>query len=209
MNRHDALAAARAMLGSRTERLAEVLREQQHLERPIGGGSTWSVREAAVHLVLGAGVYADFAVGVPSPVTTLDPAAIGAWNERRNADVAESDPGALADLLVAAARRFLDRTAGWSARQPASWHGGVILDLTDLTTLLGAEVLLHGHDIAVALDAPWQIEPEEAIAVLRCYLTRIPTTLHAVATLLSSTGRLAGGEAIGLSVALLRTRPTG
>ena len=169
MDRTDILLAARAALADNVARVAGVLRTLPDLATPIGGGSIWTVREAAVHLAAWTNVYADIAVGVPSPVTELTPAFLAAMSEQLNADVAESDPGRVTDLLTDATDRYLRITAGWAGDQMTPYHAGLPVDLADLTTILAADFVLHGYDIACAVGVPWLLDAGHALLTLGAY----------------------------------------
>lgn len=178
MERTDALLGARSVCAGATAQVVDLLRGQPHLDAPLAGGSVWSVRDTAVHLVVGNNVYTEIAAGVPSPFPGLDPATIAATNAHLAADVAETDPAKLADLLAAASERFLTQTDGWPGEHDISFHAGVPMDLAALTTILAGDAVLHGYDIATALAAPWPIAESAALLVLGVYLPFLPGALN-------------------------------
>jgi len=139
------------------------------LETPLSGSSYWTVREAAVHLVNYAGIYADIAQGMPSPVRGLARETLAAEHDLRIADIPESDPAALADLLLESVDGLLEGTAALPGDQPVVFHGGIGLDVAGLVGIALGEHLLHGYDIAVAVGAPWSIDPGDAHLVLYGY----------------------------------------
>lgn len=193
MDRTEALRAARTICADATARVVDLLRAQPNLDAPLGGGSSWDVREAAVHLVVANNVYSELAAGVPSPFAGLDAATIAATNTHLAADVAETDPAKLANLLAAASARFLEQTSGWSGEHAVVFHAGIPIDLAVLTTILASESLLHGYDIAAALAAPWPIAPGDAALVLDVYLPFAPVTVDPTA---------AAGHSAGYEIAL-------
>lgn len=93
------------------------------------------MREDAIHLVNWLTVYADIATGMPSPVESVEKAAFAADSAQRIADVPESDPDKLADLVLQGAERFLDTTAGRPGDQLVTWHCGLSIDLASLVCI--------------------------------------------------------------------------
>lgn len=181
MDRAEVLLAARALCADATGRVTALLRPRPHLDVPIGNGSTWSVRDAAVHAIVAGNVYSELAAGVPSPYAALSREAIAATNEHLAADVAETDPDKVADLVEHSVRAFLDGTRGWSGDREVLFHGGTPIDLAALTTILAAESLLHGYDMARALGVPWALTRTDALLILDCYLPSVPSVIDAEA----------------------------
>lgn len=173
MDRAEVLLAARAACVDATARVTELLRPRPHLDVAIGNGSTWSVRDAAVHVIVAGNVYGELAVGVPSPYAALTREAIAATNEHLAADVAETDPDKVADLLQDSVHAFLDGTRGWGGEREVLFHGGTPIDLAALTTILASESLLHGYDMAGALGVPWRLSRADALLVLDCYVPSV------------------------------------
>src|SRR5882757_6723476 len=92
MERTDVLLAARSTIVDTITDIAELVRSQPDLTTPIGGGSYWTVREAAVHLVVVANFYRELATGAPSIVTSLVKADVAVVSDQLISDVAESEP---------------------------------------------------------------------------------------------------------------------
>lgn len=137
------------------DRLCDVLRALPTTSAAVS--PAWTVRDAAAHLVSGTAFYAELAAGATSPITELTPAAMGAFNARRLADIADTEPGALAKAVTASVDHFLDATGGRPGGTPVRWHAGVPLELSQLTGILVGEYLLHGYDIAASAGAAWPI----------------------------------------------------
>lgn len=182
MDRDDILRAAQAAYADVTSRIAAMLRAQPTLDIRIGGGSVWTLREAGVHLVAWSNVYRDIAAGATSSVASLDRAYVAATSEALHADIAESDPGKVADLVEAAAAAYLRQTAGWSGERRTSWHAGLTLDLADVTTILTADALLHGYDIACTLGMPWPVDGGLALMIIGSYAPLLGRILDPVRT---------------------------
>lgn len=144
-------------------RLTDVLRELPTASAPVS--PEWTVREAAAHLVSGTALYAELAAGATSPILELTHASVSEYNSRRLADIADTEPGALAKALEAAVDQFSDATGGRPGDAPIRWHGGLELELAHLAGILVGEYLLHGYDIAAAVGAAWPINIEHVALV--------------------------------------------
>lgn len=163
------LSEARVALEVTAGRNAAMLRALADLETPLPGSSSWTVRDAAVHLVNYAGIYTDIAQGTPSPVGEVTREKLAAENDLRIADIPETKPTVLAQLLLESVGGFLEATATLPGDQPVVFHAGINLDVAALSAIALAEQLLHGYDIAQAIGAPWSIDTEYARLVLYGY----------------------------------------
>lgn len=181
MERHAVLLAARSALAEATDRAAALIRSLPDLDRPLGGGSTWSVREAAVHLLDNEG-YTEMANRVPSPLTSIALEDVAQANDQFIADIPESDPGKVADLITEAGARLLRSTDDRAGDQPVTFHGGLGIDLAALVSIALGETILHGYDIASAVRAPWPIDPRPAALVVDGYTRIDPVFLNPATT---------------------------
>jgi len=163
------LSSARDALEVVAGRVATVVRALPDLTTPLANSEHWTVREAAVHLVNYAGIYADIAQGMESPVRALNRENLLVENDMRIADVPETDPAKVADLLLEAVDTLLEGTASLPGEQPVVFHGGTPLDVAGLVGNSLGEFMLHGYDIAEAAGVPWPIDPEHAQLVLYGY----------------------------------------
>ena len=163
------LAAARLALEETAGRVAAMVRALPDLETPLSNSSDWTVREAAVHLVNYGGIYADIAQGMNSPVRALNRENLAVENDMRIADIPETDPGQMADLLLEAVDVLLDGTASLSGEQPVVYHGATPLDVAGLVAISLGEFILHGYDIAEAAGVPWPVDRDHAQLVLYGY----------------------------------------
>jgi uncharacterized protein (TIGR03083 family) len=163
------LSDARLALEATAGRAAAMLRALPDLEMPLPDPAYWTVRESVVHLVNYAGIYADIAQGMASPVRGLTKENLAAEHDLRIADIPETDPAALADLLLESVDGLLEGTAALPGDQPVIFHGGIGLDVAGLVGISLGEHLLHGYDIAAAVGAPWSIDPGHAHLVLYGY----------------------------------------
>jgi uncharacterized protein (TIGR03083 family) len=177
------LAGARSALEATAGRTADLIRSLPDLNTPLPPPSVWTVRDAAIHLVNYASVYIDIANGMPSPVAIQAREYLAVENARRIAEVAETDPQRVADLITEGETRFLEATAGRSGDQRVVFHEGTPMTLADLVCICLGEHLLHGYDIATAVHVPWPIDPRHAELVLNGYgpiyaNVLNPTTTH-------------------------------
>ena len=100
-------------------------------------------------------VYLGCAQGQRSPVRELG--ALPALNARVIIDYPTREATALAGHLDEAVAAFVDATAQARGDEQVSWHAGYILPLSMMTCVLIGEMLVHGHDIAVATGQPWTV----------------------------------------------------
>jgi len=164
-----ALTKTRGSLESTAGRVADVLRSLSDSSAPIPN-SEWTVREAAAHLTTMMAGYVEIATGTPGPIADFAPDTVAERNNQYIADIAESDPGKLAALVIEATSRFVEVTAGRPGEQELTYLiTGIRIDLASLAGILLGETLLHGYDIARATAHPWPIDPADATLVLRGY----------------------------------------
>jgi uncharacterized protein (TIGR03083 family) len=168
MDANELLSRSRDAMAGATERVAELIAS---IPDPLAlaPNSPWTVRDFAAHLVVGGSVYTDMAQGVPSPIESLEPTYHKAYCTRRNADIAETDPGKLARLVIDAMESFLDATSDIPGDTPVIIHGGNPFTVAGLAGVLLGEELLHGYDIATAIGRPWPIDLADTQLVLAAY----------------------------------------
>jgi len=154
--------SALAVVSARTERLLQPLPDT---DRPIPG-STWTVREAAVHLAVVGFRYAGLVLGEPSRYPSLDPVACARFHDRLNADIPESDPAKLAALVREATARLLAATASCDDHRHVRFDGGALVTAPDLVGAAVAEHLVHGSDMARVTGRPWPTDPRHVVLAL-------------------------------------------
>ncbi len=165
MDPTEMLALARRSLMSATERMADLLATAPDVDVPAHR-CEWSLREVAAHFITGAPMFADMANGIPGPAVSLEKAYVKDFCERRIADVSERDPVKLSRLLLDGMEDFLDTTVDRPGDDPVIFQAGLPHTLFGLVGILLGEVLLHGYDMATALNRPWPIDPGDAALVL-------------------------------------------
>ena len=180
------LQAARTALLAAAKQLADLVQRQDDTQAPIPG-SSWTVGDAMAHVIMDLRTealvsasqevaWADGATatpGTPSGVTQLNARAITVEQER--------DPKILAALLMDATSEFLAASALLPAdhAMPSPYfQGDMALDLAAVTCVDIGEVVVHGHDVAVATGQPWPISAEAAQLALRGALRLIPAYLE-------------------------------
>jgi uncharacterized protein (TIGR03083 family) len=167
-------AAARAALELVALQAAAMIRSVPNMDAPTRG-LDWTVGQTAAHLVAGNRVMAGLAAGSITPEPGVDLTEV---NLRRLEQVQERDPAAVADRLVAEARRVLDQTAGRPADDTYPFYGGATVSLAANTAILLGEYLIHGLDIARSVAWPWHIDPDHAWLVIAGATQVLPAYVH-------------------------------
>ncbi|MGH8973578.1 MAG: maleylpyruvate isomerase family mycothiol-dependent enzyme [Acidimicrobiia bacterium] len=160
------LQAAHVGIAETAQRAAALVRSLNDATAPIRPG-TWTVREAAVHLTIEANNCIEVTHGAPTPVVTSN-ADFNALSEARIADIPETEPCKLSELITQVADHLLDATQGRSGDQPVTYYG-IPCSLAQMMGMELAEWVLHGYDIAKATGHPWPIDPVHAQVVLHGY----------------------------------------
>ncbi len=166
------LAAAREAFAVTVERYAQLVESVRDTSRAIPY-SEWTVRDAAVHLAGSNHRMAALAGGEASTVPTVDKQFLDARARKLIAENPETDGKKLAEQIREGLERVMAVTATRPGDQPISYHAGLRLNLGELVSIYLGEYLLHGYDIAVAVRAPWPIDPRYAALGVRgfraCY----------------------------------------
>ncbi|MFI6684083.1 hypothetical protein [Streptomyces sp. NPDC050485] len=97
--------------------------------------------------------------------TGLNPALLKAYPER--------DPGEVVGRLRSSIEEMLRLTATEDPTTTLEWLGGSRIPLAGLVAHLTNELLVHGRDIARAVDAPWHIPHEYAAQFFELFLVEI------------------------------------
>jgi uncharacterized protein (TIGR03083 family) len=161
----DQVRAALREASARTAGLVETLPDTGS---PIPE-SKWTVREAGVHLVNVGVRYAGMVQGEPLGYESLAPEECTRMNDQLIADIPESDPVKLAALIHEVTERLLEATERCDDEQTVLWHCQTHLPIPHLVAIATAEHLVHGYDMAVAVQRPWPITPEQAALALFGY----------------------------------------
>jgi hypothetical protein len=159
------LEEARAALRAASARTADLVEALPDTGASIPG-SKWTVREAGVHLVNVGVRYAGMAQGEPLGYASLSPEECARMNEQLIADIPESDPVKLAALMHEGTERLLEATGRADDVQEVLWHCQMRIPIPNLLLIAMAEHLLHGYDMAMAVQRPWPITGEQAALAL-------------------------------------------
>lgn len=147
----------------------------------------WTVGEVGAHLVIALRAYGDSAAGSVASWTDAMPA-VESYQERM-AEVTNStltteperDPAVLTSLLREALDRFLQASAPMTAAtmMATPWYApDATLPLSAATCLLLGEQLIHGHDIATAMGAPWRIGRDDALLAVHAIAFMLPVVVR-------------------------------
>jgi uncharacterized protein (TIGR03083 family) len=160
-------------------RAAELLRAVPGPGTPVPG-LTWTVGQAAAHMVAEFTDYAAFARGERDPGPRLAPGAEtpahrnAAANEGQLARFAERDLRRLADMVVPAAEDFLAATAQLAPGVSIPVSNGMSMTVPTMTSALLGELLIHGLDIARAAKTNWAISRGDALGVIAGIMALVP-----------------------------------
>jgi uncharacterized protein (TIGR03083 family) len=128
----------------------------------------WSIGDLAVHMshVAMGGVLAASAIGqpidkMPDGGGSIINAATN-FNEAGLAGDPERDLAILADRIEDGSKEFMALIADRRGDEPVVWLGGIVIPASMLGCHFLEEFLVHGYDVARALNTTWRIRPEHA-----------------------------------------------
>jgi hypothetical protein len=193
-------ARARSALAAAVVRSAQLWRSIADSSAPVPG-LAWTAGQTAAHVVADMGEYtevltrhlngetAELSIPGGSPARARNSA-----NDRHLVDVPERDMRRLADLLEAAAAKYLAAASAidTSERVALLTADGLVLEPAVMTCLLLGEQLVHGLDIARAAHRPWKIERDDALLAIPAALSLVPKYLRPRTTNASFELRLRG-----------------
>jgi hypothetical protein len=173
-------------------------------------GLAWTAGQTAAHVVADMGEYTEVLTrhvnGETAELNIPDgsPArARNSANDRHLGDVPERDMRRLADLLEAAAAKYLAAASAidTSERVALLTADGLVLEPAVMTCLLLGEQLAHGLDIARAAHRPWNIERDDALLAIPAALSLVPKYLRPRTTNVSFELRLRGAPRYRVAIA--------
>jgi uncharacterized protein (TIGR03083 family) len=148
-------------------------------------GLAWNVAETAAHLVAELRNYCGFLVGTadaeadfalaPGANTPAEHSA--AYNAAHLAKFTERDLHRLAGMLVPAVDDFLKAGCARNSGERIPTGLGLSMTVPTMTTVLLGEQLVHGRDIARAVNLRWPIERDDALQVIRGVMDMVPDYL--------------------------------
>lgn len=202
-------ARARSALAAAVVRSAQLWRSIADSSAPVPG-LAWTAGQTAAHVVADMGEYTEVLTrhvnGETAELNIPDgsPArARNSANDRHLVDVPERDMRRLADLLEAAAAKYLAAASAidTSERVALLTADGLVLEPAVMTCLLLGEQLVHGLDIARAAHRPWNIERDDALLAIPAALSLVPKYLRPRTTNASFELRLRGAPRYRVAIA--------
>lgn len=202
-------ARARSALAAAVVRSAQLWRSIADSSAPVPG-LAWTAGQTAAHVVADMGEYTEVLtrhvngetaeLNIPggSPARARNSA-----NDRHLVDVPEREMRRLADLLEAAAAKYLAAASAidTSERVALLTADGLVLEPAVMTCLLLGEQLVHGLDIARAAHRPWNIERDDALLAIPAALSLVPKYLRPRTTNASFELRLRGAPRYRVAIA--------
>ena len=165
------LAAARTAVDQVSHRVEELLRSIPDTSVPVPG-LEWTAGETGAHLVTLTSWFVDYVTGRSKPPVTT--AELPAFNAERIANFTERDGTRLAGHLHETVQDFLSTTSEYRGDDPFPWYDDQTIDVAAGTCILLGELVVHGRDLAGAVDRPWQIDPDHARLTLAGMLSVLP-----------------------------------
>ena len=121
----------------------------------------WTIGDVAAHMTHGfTQVYPAIVRGLGSPVTST--AGIARMTDAYLSANPERDPQLLAGRIDEGHAEFQDSMRQLSPESELTWHAQIVLPVTTMAAIVLAEVLIHGHDVAVASGHQWVIDADSA-----------------------------------------------
>jgi len=122
---------------------------------------TWTLADVASHVSHVIAKDTDALARRELPFVELSPAAVAVMTDSMLAGDPERDTTVLAERIDQLGAEFL-RLGADPPRAPVTWVGGTQLPPSAVACHLLEELLVHGHDVAVASRTPWPIDPPHA-----------------------------------------------
>jgi Mycothiol maleylpyruvate isomerase N-terminal domain len=128
--------------------------------QPLPGSSTWTVRDAVVHMTTVAPRYSKFPDGTQELADT--PAVLPALNDAEMRKLAQQPIDELLTETGGAVETVISQVEGFGSEPPRyRFHGGELVGAGDALGLLLGEFLVHGFDMAKALNQDWPISRQQ------------------------------------------------
>ena len=175
------LAATQSALREAAVRTANLLRSVPDGNIAVPGLS-WTVAEAAAHLVSDADHYKGFITGerdahrylalAPNAHTPAERTVVG--NAQLLKEFTERDLSRLTDQLIPAIESFIAAGGQRNPEERILTETGLSMTVPMMTAALLGEQLVHGLDIARAVKAGWPISPSDALFVIAGIMALVP-----------------------------------
>ena len=131
---------------------------------PIPATPGWSLVDVMGHLAMEPPRYESLARGGDDWVRTV--AELPGYNARQVRDLPTRDPAELAGMLRAGVEDLVMTIESFAEQPLMRFDGGARLPADRALGALIAEYLIHGRDIALALDRPWPIDADDVPRVM-------------------------------------------
>lgn len=175
-----AWSAARAALSDICDRFAALV---AGADPHAMATADWTVMDTAAHVAVIAWLNTARMVSddTPMPIpgssegilsTTVDNIH-GGLNAQLLRDYPDREPDAVLGKLRSCVDEILHVTADDDPARTSSWLGGSRLPMAGFVAHLTNEMLIHGHDIARGINAPWRIPQEDAARFFNLFLVEI------------------------------------
>jgi uncharacterized protein (TIGR03083 family) len=155
------------------ERFAALVAAAPDPRRKVPHSPDWTVQEAAAHVVTVAPRYADGPerrgtwVSDPQELPELNQAQIQALGTQSTAE--------LADRLRRDLTALCEQIEGYGTAPPSfRFHGGELVPADVALGILLGELVVHGWDIAHAVQQPWPIDPGHVALILEGLAPIVP-----------------------------------
>jgi hypothetical protein len=130
------------------------------------------------HVLIGLRLYPEMLAGASTGWASLSDGE--AENARLLAEMPERGPKEIAEAIDVAAPKFREVFASY-AEEYAPWHTGLRLPPAAVVGVLVGEMLIHGWDIATAIERPWTIDAPDACIALAALIPVAPHFVDAEA----------------------------
>jgi putative sterol carrier protein len=196
--------AVRESLRQTGDRFADLVSSAPDPAAPAVG--SWSVAETAAHVAVVSSVYTAILPAearphpIPGVVDRIRDAAldeVAAFNKFALENMAERDPVALADQLRRDIKQLLAMSDDLDPLRRVAWLGNAQLPVASWYAHLLNELNQHGHDIAKAAGARWDVPQRDAAMSFEMFL---------VTMLRGDTGHLLAHEPMSHSNLAIRFR---
>ena len=198
------LSALLDALDDATSRFSALLRRVE--DGSVSAIGDWTIGDVAAHMTHGfTEVYPAIVRGDGSTVTST--AGIARMTDAYLSTYPERDPQVLAGRIDDGHAEFQDNMRRLSPETELAWHAQIVLPVTTMAAIVLGEVLIHGHDVAVASGQAWTIDADSArtatlglVPLLPHYVDREATADVRARVLLSLRGGHGGRARFVLAV---------
>jgi uncharacterized protein (TIGR03083 family) len=166
-------------LTASTRQLNAMLRTHAHGDRPIQH-LEWTVAQCVAHMLISNWMYADQVTGPGVSMSIDQTAELNTWSVSLLGGL---DPSALVPEMDRSTSNFVDVVRALPPDAMFTWWSGAEAAVETAVGLLVGERLVHGWDVARALDVPWQIDPAHAAIAMSASFAVMPLVVdpHAAA----------------------------